>query len=263
MSLLPEFDKMVPPSATRGEEASAIPSGGAGTAPIYERGSYLAADRRRMRLGALLLTFAIHALAFGVLFFHWNFSSPPPAAAPTLSVFDVAHPAAPPEPVRETPPGPPQVQKAAPQPRSEMPNFPTPEVEIPTNSPVPAPAPVLDPAPPIKQTTSPENKPAPPAPQSSNARPTWEGAVLAALNKVKRYPGYAQSRRQQGVPLIRFVMDRSGKVLSSRLERSSGVRLLDEEAVALPKRAQPLPKPPAAVGGEAIELVVPVEFFVR
>ena len=79
---------------------------------------------------------------------------------------------------------------------------------------------------------------------------------------MKRYPRDAHFAGQQGVPYMRFIMDRQGKVLSVRLERSSGFRSLDKEALALPKRAQPLPKPPEDVKGEAIELVVPVEFFI-
>lgn len=70
-------------------------------------------------------------------------------------------------------------------------------------------------------------------------------------------------RRQQGVPYIRFVMDRDGHVLSSRLERSSGFDALDRAALELPKQAQPLPKPPEDRLGDKIELVVPVEFFLR
>jgi protein TonB len=123
--------------------------------------------------------------------------------------------------------------------------------------------PVPDPGPPIKETTAPESKPAPPAPQISTGKPTWEGLVLGALNKVKHYPRDAHFARQQGVPYIRFVMDRDGKLLSARIERSSGVRSLDQEALALPRRAQPLPKPPEDVKGDSIELVVPVEFFLR
>jgi TonB family protein len=69
--------------------------------------------------------------------------------------------------------------------------------------------------------------------------------------------------RQQGVPYIRFVIDWEGNVLSVRLERSSGVAVLDREAVALPKRAQPLPKPPEDRPGDTIELVAPVEFLLR
>ncbi|WP_395396614.1 TonB family protein [Novosphingobium sp. BL-8A] len=121
-----------------------------------------------------------------------------------------------------------------------------------------------DPAPAQTETAAPKTVPAPPAPQvSSNAADTWEGRVLARLNKYRRYPAGARSRRQQGVPYIRFVMDRGGRVLSASLERSSGFAELDREAMSLPNRAQPLPKPPEERAGDTLELVVPVEFFIR
>lgn len=69
------------------------------------------------------------------------------------------------------------------------------------------------------------------------------------------------ARREQGVPYIRIVINREGKVLSSRLERSSGFPELDREAVSLARRTSPLPKPPEDRGGDTLELVVPVEFF--
>lgn len=182
-----------------------------------------------------------------------------------LSVFNVAPPAAPPAAANEKPPGPEQVQKDRAKSNPDTPVFPPPQIQLPTPIPMPVPVakPTVDPGPPVKDTTAPEAKPEPPAPQPSNAKPTWEGLVLGALSKVKRYPREAAMRRQQGVPYIRFVMDREGEVLSSRIERSSGFRPLDDEAVSLPKRAQPLPKPPAEVKGDTIELVVPVEFFMR
>lgn len=189
----------------------------------------------------------------------------PVAAAPAMETFDVAPPAAPPMQPRELPPAPEQEQQHRPETRPEHQIAEPPPVPIPAVVPVGAvpPKPVPDSAPPVEQSSAPEARPVPPAPRPSNAAPTWQGQVLGALNKVRRYPREASFRRQQGVPYIRFVMDRDGKVLSSRLERSSGVRALDDEAVALPKRAQPLPKPPAEVAGDTIELVVPVEFIIR
>lgn len=183
----------------------------------------------------------------------------------TLSTFDIAPPAAPPEPPSEVPPGPEQVQKDKPQPDPDRPKVEPPKIELPSPNAVPVAVatPAPDPTPPIEKTTAPEAKPAPPAPQVSSGKPTWEGLVLGALNKVKRYPRDAHFARQQGIPYIRFVMDRDGKVLSVRIERSSGHRSLDQEALALAKRAQPLPKPPEDVKGDTIELVVPVEFFMR
>lgn len=206
----------------------------------------------------------VAALFAGGMLLSWQVYKAVKAPA-TLNVFNVAPPAAPPEPVREVPPGPEKVQKETARPDPDQPRIEPPKVEVPSANPLPVMAakPTPDPGPPVKETTAPESKPAPPAPQVSTGKPTWEGLVLGALNKVKRYPRDAHFARQQGVPYIRFVMDRAGKVLSSRLERSSGYRSLDQEALSLPKRAQPLPKPPEDVKGDTIELVVPVEFFMR
>ncbi|MDJ0275274.1 TonB family protein [Sphingomonas sp. 2R-10] len=186
-------------------------------------------------------------------------------SAPALAVFDVAPPAAPPEPAREAKPGPKQQRKERSQPQAQQPRREPPVVRMPiaTAPPATVAKPAPDPDTQVKETTAPEAKPVPPAPQSSNAVPTWQGQVLAALNKVRRYPRDASLRRQQGVPYIRFVMDRDGRVLSSRLERPSGIRSLDSEAMSLPKRAEPLPRPPEEVRGNTIELVVPVEFFMH
>lgn len=122
-----------------------------------------------------------------------------------------------------------------------------------------APAAVEAPPAPAAATPAPGASSAP----SGNAVPTWQGTLRAHLERHKRYPAAAQFRRQQGVSVVRFVMDREGKVLSARLERASGYGLLDDEALALLERAQPLPPPPAEMTGERIELVAPVQFFLK
>lgn len=215
------------------------------------------------RAKGIILTILIYAVPSVLILSQWQ-SFAPRRAAPTLSTFNVAPPASPEEPVRKEPEGPEQVE-SKPVPST------LPAIDIPLPV-LTVPSPVIPPVeksveiqplkPPAEKTTAPDSRPAPPARQVSSDKATWEGLVLAALDKVKRYPREAQFRRQQGVPYIRFVIDRSGKVLSSSLEKTSGVRSLDDEAVALPKRAQPLPKPPEDRKGETIELVVPVEFFV-
>lgn len=206
----------------------------------------------------------VAALFAGGMMLSWQVYKAVKAPA-TLNVFNVAPPAAPPEPTREAPPGPEKIQKEMAKPDPLQTRIEPPKVEVPSANilPVVTAGPTPDPGPPVKETTAPESRPAPPAPQVSTGKPTWEGLVLGALNKVKRYPRDAHFARQQGVPYIRFVMNRAGKILSSRLERSSGYRSLDQEALSLPRRAQPLPKPPEDVKGDTIELVVPVEFFMR
>lgn len=116
---------------------------------------------------------------------------------------------------------------------------------------------------PAAAASSPDVLPAPPAPKANDERAEWTDLVLAALHRAKRYPRAARRNRQEGTSWIRFMIDRRGRVRSASLQRSSGVEALDREALTLPERAQPLPRPPKAVTGNRIELVVPIEFFLR
>ncbi|MBN8920496.1 MAG: TonB family protein [Rhizobiales bacterium] len=101
------------------------------------------------------------------------------------------------------------------------------------------------------------------APAASNAQAAsalaalWRSKLSAHLNRHKRFPGGADAG---GTVQIAFTIDRSGRVLSSRLMRSSGDRALDEEAVSLPRRASPVPSPPPGYGGATISIAVPVRF---
>jgi protein TonB len=95
------------------------------------------------------------------------------------------------------------------------------------------------------------------------ATATYEQILLAHLERHKRYPRVARAHGQEGVTRIRFSIDRRGQVLDVRLVASSGHTLLDREAEALPRRAQPLPSPPAEIAGATIEFTAPIEFFLR
>ena len=129
-------------------------------------------------------------------------------------------------------------------------------------------APVLDVAPrpaPVAAASGPMWLPSPPSanPQgaTSNAGPSWETALLNRLAQAKRTPPSTQANKQRGVVLLRFTMDRDGKVLSVGIEKSSGTAALDQEALAAIQRAQPLPAPPPEVTGNPLDLIVPVEFL--
>lgn len=117
------------------------------------------------------------------------------------------------------------------------------------------------PAPPASVATASEEG------RSSNApndtAKTWESELLAKLERLKRYPSYAQRMKQEDIVYLHFAIDRSGHVLNYNIEASRGFSLLDDEARALIRRAEPLPPPPVDVAGERIEMVVPIEFFVR
>jgi protein TonB len=93
--------------------------------------------------------------------------------------------------------------------------------------------------------------------------PTWKTEILALLERNKRYPEAAQSRHQQGVAQVFFSLDRRGRVIDSRIVRSSGASSLDEEALALLRRAQPFPPPPSELPGRRVDVNVPIRFNLK
>lgn len=222
-------------------------------------------SERRRWLSSLVGVLALHAAPLIVAAWWLGPVLSPLPPEPAILI-DMAPPAAPPTPPSEQPPGLRQQKAEAPRPvvRQSAQPVPTavqPDVALPDRQPEPPqrPAPAAAPA---VQTTAPPSRPSPLAPSASNGTPDWRGQVLARLDQAKRYPAAAQIRRQQGVPYIRITMDRQGRVLNTRLERSSGVPALDQEALTIPRRAQPLPAPPAEMPGDVIELVTPIEFFI-
>lgn len=217
----------------------------------------------------------------------------PEPAAPASSVPVPAVSLPRPEPVSEsqapvdpTPPPPelppqppPQVvippTPPAPEPAVELPEPSPPLSQSPAKRPVPRPRAVQQPPRPVLP-SKPETAPAQPAAPStptpsaaataasrSDALQNWRGQLIERLQRSKHYPEIARARDEQGIATARFTMDRSGHVLSVSLVRSSGSQALDEEAVALIRRADPLPPMPSDMAGDTITLTVPVTFSLR
>ncbi|MFT4091499.1 MAG: TonB family protein [Asticcacaulis sp.] len=225
--------------------------------------------KAKSRWGAgLVCAVALHIVPV-VVVTYWKVSTPDPILfdEPSIAV-EMVQLQAPPEPPSEQPEGPKQVEaaasKAKPKPveRIITQTLPTDVEPIPAPPPVPEVSPTVD-STPAPQTTAPVSRPAPPAPSASSSPQTWQTKLMSHLERNKRYPSEARSRRQQGVVWVRFSMDREGRVLSSKVDRSSGHAALDREALNMLKRSVPLPKPPEEVSGNPIEITVPVEFFIR
>jgi protein TonB len=115
-----------------------------------------------------------------------------------------------------------------------------------------------EPAPPVPVTT------APPPPRPSAAQITsWHRQIATRIERHKGYPAAAQIRHETGVVQIAFTIDRQGKVVASRIARSSGSTALDQETIDTLRRAQPFPSPPANMPGDTFEFTVPIRFKVR
>jgi protein TonB len=96
-----------------------------------------------------------------------------------------------------------------------------------------------------------------PAPGSA-AVAKWHKALAARLARYNRYP--AQGNSAEGLVSVAFTIDRKGKVVSSRIEKTSGSTVLDAEALAMLARAAPFPAPPPEVTDAELTFVVPVRF---
>jgi protein TonB len=93
---------------------------------------------------------------------------------------------------------------------------------------------------------------------SSPAVAKWHKALATRLARYNRYP--AQGNSAEGLVSVAFTIDRKGKVVSSRIEKTSGSTVLDAEALALLARAAPFPAPPPEVTDAELTFVVPVRF---
>lgn len=248
-------------------------------------------------LGGFAVAVALHGGLAALLLAHADDAGPSPSPAIMLDL--ALLPTAPAvEPV-ETPPGPEQVESIEPEPPEPEPELPL-DIELPDQpvlasdftlplrvepppkppeppKPVerrkPEPRPVRE-KPPSPETTAPQSAPATPAPVAAappvaapartvSATPSWQSLVLAHLERHKRYPAMAQSRRQQGVVHLRFTVARDGQVRAAAIARGSGYAALDEAVMDMVQRANPLPAFPADMAGDSIELIVPVRFFLR
>lgn len=91
----------------------------------------------------------------------------------------------------------------------------------------------------------------------------YMSVLQAWLEKHKEYPRGARLRRIEGTTLLYFVMNKGGKVIDFRIQKSSGFKMLDKEVEAMIERAQPLPQIPEDMNRDKLELVVPVQFMLR
>ena len=225
-------------------------------------GGYAGRSTLRSKVFALVITMAIHVAAvLGILLYRSPgvFVAPPPEPL-TVTLLLLARPPAETDKKEQKPktvPTPTSPALTSPIERPIVPNMIGPTDAAPDETP-PAP-----PAPPAPQAgPAPATSAAPASDAPGNAQDNWEGRVLARLERSKRFPAAARSRREQGVVTIRFRLDRHGHVLSSSIARSSGSRILDAEALATLERAEPLPPIPPGRPDE-IEILVPIEFFMR
>lgn len=107
------------------------------------------------------------------------------------------------------------------------------------------------------------------APEIGNAKDAarrieaWQKAIFAHIGRFKTYPEEARKKHIKGDIVVAFVLDRKGGVSQVRVETGSGFPILDQAAMDVLSRAGPLPPPPREVGGETVELLLPMRYQLR
>jgi protein TonB len=90
---------------------------------------------------------------------------------------------------------------------------------------------------------------------SSNA---YTALIFGHLQRFKRYPLAAHGA--SGIVTVRFELNRAGEIISSKVTKSSGNNILDQEALDILRRASPFPAFPAVKPGVQDSFIAPVNF---
>jgi protein TonB len=210
-------------------------------------------ERARRLFGyAVLASLVLHALVFYVLPVARDLSvRVPPEAEPLIARVEHLEPPAPPPPapvreVRKPAPRPPAAI-ATPTPAPEVASAPPPEPVAPAPQPAPAepaPAPVAQVAPP----------PPPPPALDPRIRSDYAQRINEAAARYKVYPRAAIDNNWRGEVELVMAIGADGRMASLRVTKSSGHRVLDDQALDMFTRAKPGVRLPAALRGKAFEL---------
>ena len=166
-------------------------------------------------------------------------------------------------PPNDLAPGPPEVESTPEPPKEEQTKPPEQEAEVALPIPEP-PRPTPPTAQPSVAIPAVAAMPTPGAevvPAAAMRR--WESALVAHIERFKRYPAEARAHDERGVARVAFSIDHEGRIVASHVVQSSGYPALDAESLAMLARAQPMPRPPAMLPDNQLSFVVPVRFNIR
>ncbi|MDR1084266.1 MAG: energy transducer TonB [Deltaproteobacteria bacterium] len=96
-----------------------------------------------------------------------------------------------------------------------------------------------------------------------DALAAYKTRIQRRLERSKKYPPMARSNRIEGVVYVTFTINKDGRVVNSSISRSSGFPVLDDEAMGLLRRVNPLPSIPDEVHASVVTLTAPLQFKIR
>lgn len=170
-----------------------------------------------------------------------------PVAAPSASPVEMVAPEEPPAPVEETRIDP--VDRSQAKTSAELPS-PTTATPVPS---VPPPSTVAK---------RPASRPAvsPPSPRQAELRQEYLESLRRLIARNRRYPLPARRAGRQGTAVVKFTIERTGRLRHSDLLRSSGQPLLDRAALATVESVGTFPPLPDELDEDRLTCELPIEF---
>jgi periplasmic protein TonB len=190
---------------------------------------------------------------------------PEPAVQPDVPPSPAETPPPPPEPVPPAPEAPAILAEPTPPPPPPKPAVKKPPKPVQRHEEPPQPSQAYLPAPqaavaPPQAASAATPVPAPvPSPEASAG---YRALLSAWLNSHKRYPDAARQRGEEGRAVLRFEVDRSGRVIDYAVTTSSGYPDLDQSLEEM-MRGATLPPFPAGVTQPRMEVSVTIRFSLR
>lgn len=205
--------------------------------------------------------------------------APPPAEEPPVAEEPpLAEEPPPPEPVAEAPPPPPEPVEALPPPppqtvaKADVPRPVKAERRPPPKprraEPVPPPAPVVAsaPPPPVAPPVAPTIAMAAPAvapPRIEAIRSAYLAALAEQIHRHKFYPRASRRFNEQGTVVVRFVIEKDGRLRELSVAESSGIERLDTAALETLRKVTPFEPIPDVLGRDEWPISVPIAFTLQ
>jgi protein TonB len=95
---------------------------------------------------------------------------------------------------------------------------------------------------------------------SAGEKAAYAARLNSHVRRFERYPPEAERQGITGSARILITIDRSGRLVSSRLAGSAGSEILDAAARDTASRASPYPPPPDGIGGSTLTFAATIRF---
>jgi len=85
-------------------------------------------------------------------------------------------------------------------------------------------------------------------------------ALMRHISQFKAYPAALKKAHIEGTPIIRFTFNKDGEVLETTIKKRSSHQALDQAAIEVFKKANPLPPIPPALRRDTLTMSLPIKF---